>query len=97
MTADHEARLQSLYESFNARNLERVLAAMAPDVDWPDGWEGGRVVGHDAVRDYWHRQWAEIQPFVRPTAFAQRADDRLEVAVHQVVRDAGGNVSGQYT
>ena len=60
MTADREILLRSLYDAFNARDIDTVVAAMSPDVDWPNGWEGGRVVGHDAVRHYWERQWAEI-------------------------------------
>ena len=92
MTADREALLRSLYEAFNARDLDRVIAAMSPDVDWPNGWEGGRVVGHDAVRGYWERQWAEIRPNVRPTRIAERDDGTVEVAVHQVVRDRTGSI-----
>ncbi|RFU19208.1 nuclear transport factor 2 family protein [Geodermatophilus marinus] len=92
MTADREPLLRSLYAAFDARDIDTVLAAMAPDVDWPDGWHGGRVVGHDAVRRYWEAQWAEIRPSVRPTAVAQRDDGTVEVAVHQVVRDRTGTL-----
>jgi hypothetical protein len=45
--------LTRAYAAFNARNIDAVLAAMHPDVDWPNGWEGGRVRGHPQVRDYW--------------------------------------------
>jgi ketosteroid isomerase-like protein len=92
VTADREALLRSLYDAFNARDLDRVVAAMTPDVDWPDGWQGGRVVGHDAVRRYWTDQWASIRPTVRPTAVTERADGTVEVRVHLVVRDPGGGV-----
>ena len=44
-----EELLRSAYEAFNARDIDSALAAMTPDVDWANGWEGGRVVGHDAV------------------------------------------------
>jgi hypothetical protein len=67
-----------------------VIAAMHDDVDWPNAWEGGRVHGRAAVRDYWARQFAEIDPQVTPTAFAQRPDGRIAVTVHQVVRDPRG-------
>ncbi len=90
MTADRQDQLRSLYEAFNARDIDTVIAAMSPDVDWPNGWQGGRVVGHDAVRRYWERQWAEIRPHVRPTAFSEREDGSIEVMVHQVVRDPNG-------
>ena len=91
MTApDREESLRALYRAFNARDIDTVLAAMASDVDWPNGWEDGRVVGHDAVRRYWERQWAEIRPRVEPTGIRERPDGTVEVAVHQVVRDRGG-------
>jgi ketosteroid isomerase-like protein len=48
--------MRSLYSAFNARDVDACLAAMAPDVDWANGWEGGRVIGRAAVRDYWERQ-----------------------------------------
>ncbi len=93
MTApDREARLRALYLDFTARDLDAVLAAMSPDVDWPNGWEGGRVHGREGVRDYWERQWAEIRTAVQPTGIRERADGTVEVAVRQVVRDGAGAV-----
>jgi AMMECR1 domain-containing protein len=50
------------------------------------------VRGHAAVRDYWTRQWAAIDPRVEPVAIAELDDDRVRVDVHQVVRDLGGTV-----
>jgi hypothetical protein len=87
-----EQRLRHTYAAFNARDIDRVLAQMTADVDWPNAWEGGRVVGHAAVRDYWTRQWAEIDPHVEPTAFATLPDGRVEVEVHQVARALDGTV-----
>jgi len=93
MTASsREEFLRSLYRAFNARDIDAVLAAMSPDVDWPNGWEGGRVVGQDAVRRYWERQWAEIRPTVDPTSISERGDGTVEVGVRQVVRDRTGTV-----
>jgi ketosteroid isomerase-like protein len=80
------------YAAFNARDIEAVLAAMHPDVDWPNGWEGGRVRGHDQVRDYWTRQWAAIDPTVEPVGFSTDREGRMVVSVHQVVRDLDGRV-----
>ena len=88
----HEQMLRSLYEAFNARDVDTCLAAMTPDVDWANGWEGGRVVGRDAVRDYWRRQWAAIDSSAEPTAVSERPDGAVEVAVHLVARDKEGNV-----
>lgn len=54
--------LTEAYEAFNARDIERALATMHPEVDWPNGMEGGYVHGHDGVRGYWTRQWRLIDP-----------------------------------
>ena len=40
-----ERLIRDLYASFNARDIDAVIALMAPDVDWPNAWEGGRVHG----------------------------------------------------
>jgi len=88
----HEVFLRSLYGAFNSRNIGAVLAAMTSDVDWPNGWQGGRVVGQSAVRDYWERQWAAIDPSVEPVNIMQRTDGKVEVTVHQIVRNRSGSV-----
>src|ERR1044071_9486615 len=84
--------LAEAYAAFNARDVDRVLATMHPDVDWPNGMEGGYVHGHAAVRDYWRRQWRSIDPHVEPQRFAVEDDGRITVHVHQVVRDLSGRV-----
>ena len=89
---DHLAYFQGLYEAFNRRDVDAVLAMMSDDVDWPNAWKGGRVVGPDAVRDYWTAQWAEIDPRVEPLSVSERADGSLAVAVRQVVRSPGGEL-----
>jgi hypothetical protein len=88
----HEQRLQGLYKAFNDRDIATVLSAMAPDVDWPNGWEGGRLIGHDDVRRYWERQWAHVRVSVIPTSVTERPDGKAEVRVRQVVRDPSGAV-----
>ena len=52
----------------------------------------GREIGRDAVRAYWTRQWAAIDPHVEPVGMKERADGRVAVDVHQVVKDMEGNV-----
>ena len=84
--------LARTYAAFNARDAETVLAAMHPDVDWPNGLDGGREVGRAAVREYWARQWSAIDPRVEPRGFAIEPDGRVAVTVHQVVRDLAGSV-----
>jgi ketosteroid isomerase-like protein len=85
------------YRAFNARDIDTILAMMRPDVEWPNGMEGGYVHGHDEVRAYWERQWKLIDPRVEPTAFATDGDGRIVVTVHQVVRDLGGSVLADRT
>jgi hypothetical protein len=58
--------LTSAYAAFNRRDIDLVLSLMIPNVDWPNGMEGGRVHGHDQVRDYWRRQWTVLNPHVEP-------------------------------
>jgi nuclear transport factor 2 (NTF2) superfamily protein len=87
-----ERSLARVYKAFNQRDVDAVLAAMHPAVDWPNGWEGGRVTGRDQVRSYWSRQWAVLDPDVLPIAFEHRDDGRISVRVHQIVRDLSGNV-----
>jgi hypothetical protein len=89
---NQESLLIQIYEAFNRRDVDTVLAAMHPGVDWPNGWEGGRVTGHDEVRSYWSRQWAVLDPKVVPISFEHRDDGRVSVRVHQIVRDLSGSV-----
>jgi hypothetical protein len=89
---DHEQLLRAVYAAFNARDIDAAIATMHPDVDWPNAWEGGRVHGREAVRHYWARQFAEIDPRVDPQAFATTEDGRVAVEVHQVVRSPAGDV-----
>ena len=89
---DQERLLRSIYEAFNERDIDTALAAMHPAVDWPNGWEGGRVNGRDEVRSYWRRQWAAVDPTVIPVAFEHRSDGRISVRVQQTVRDLSGKL-----
>jgi hypothetical protein len=91
---DHLAHFQGLYEAFNRRDVDGVLAMMSAEVDWPNAWKGGRLVGRDAVRDYWTAQWQEIDPNVEPLSVTERADGGLAVTVRQVVRSADGQLLG---
>ncbi len=89
--------LAAAYRDFNARDIDAVLARMSDDVEWPNGWEGGYVRGHHEVRDYWVRQWAEIDPTVTPLDFYRAPDGRTDVTVRQVVRDRNGEVLSEAT
>jgi ketosteroid isomerase-like protein len=83
---------ERLYERFNARDIDAVLAHLTDDVEWPNGWEGGYVHGHDEVRAYWTRQWGEIDGTVVPEGFSRQSDGRIDVTVHQVVKNLAGDL-----
>lgn len=84
--------LKGVYERFNARDMETVLAAMTEDVIWANGMEGGHVHGRDGVRSYWTRQWAMVNPRVDPVGFSEGQDGEVVVEVHQVVHDLEGKL-----
>ena len=90
--SQHEELLRRAYEAFNARDVDAALALMHPDVDWPNGMEGGRVLGRAAVREYWTRQFEVIDSRVEPEGFTTDAEGRVVVDVHQVVRDTAGEL-----
>ena len=89
---EEERLLRRSYAAFNARDVDGALALMHPDVDWPNGMEGGRVNGSDDVRAYWERQFDLIDSRVEPETFDELGDGRMSVTVHQVVRDVRGSV-----
>jgi len=84
--------IHQAYAAFNARDIPTVLQTLHPQVRWARAWEGDYATGHAEVQAYWQRQWQELDPHVEPTAIRERADGRLEVAVHQVVHDKQGQL-----
>lgn len=92
MATERADSVRDLYESFNERDLDAVIAAMTPDVEWPNGWEGGRLLGRDEVREYWERQWKQIRPNTIVRAIQERSDGTVEARVRLVVRDPAGQV-----
>ena len=90
--SDEVDLLKHVYDRFNARDMQSVLAAMHEDVIWANGMEGGHVHGREGVRSYWTRQWAMLDPRVEPVAFAEGPEGEVVVEVHQVVRDLNGNL-----
>ena len=89
---DHARHFQRMYDAFNRRDADRVLEMMSDEVDWPNAWKGGRLVGRDAVRDYWTSQWSEIDPHVEPVLVTERADGTVAVRVRQVVHSREGEL-----
>lgn len=82
--------IEGIYRSFNARDIDAVLAVLSEDVAWANGMEGGHVHGREALRDYWTRQWAVISPHVEPVAFEKTDDGAIAVEVIQSIFDLDG-------
>lgn len=97
MSDANERLLRCAYAAFNARDIDGALATMHADVDWPNGMEGGRLHGHQEVRDYWRRQFDLIDSRVEPRQIEQRPDGQMIVTVHQVVRDRAGSTVSRNT
>jgi hypothetical protein len=89
--------LIKIYEAFNRRDIDTVLAKMHDDVDWPNGMEGGRVHGREGVRQYWLRQWSQINPRVEPQDFRTDPTGETIVTVHQIIRDLDGKLLADKT
>lgn len=85
------AVLNGLYDRFNARDIDGVMAWLTDDVAWANGMDGGHEQGQAAVRDYWTRQWAMISPHVEPVGFHRAADGAVVAEVVQTIRDLEGN------
>jgi ketosteroid isomerase-like protein len=83
--------LERIYASFNARDMEGVLAALTEDVAWANGMDGGHVHGREGVREYWSRQWAMVSPHVEPVGFHRTVDGAIIAEVLQTIRDLAGN------
>lgn len=92
MANQFEDLIYKAYSAFNERNIDKALSTMQPDVQWSKAWEGGYIVGHDEIHQYWTRQWTEINPKVDPVGFDKRENGSLEVKVHQNVKDLQGGL-----
>ncbi|HEU4470696.1 MAG TPA: nuclear transport factor 2 family protein [Flavisolibacter sp.] len=84
--------VRKAYLAFNSRNIDTALTTLHPNVQWPKAFEGGYVNGKEEIRAYWTRQWSEINPTVEPIGFHERENSKLEVTVHQIVKDLQGEL-----
>ena len=92
MTTQFKDLIKKAYAAFNERDIDKALSTMQPTIQWSKAWEGGYISGHSEIKEYWKRQWSEINPMVEPVDFNERANKSLEVTVHQQVKDLQGNV-----
>jgi hypothetical protein len=84
--------VKRLYEDFNARNIDAVLAMLIEDVLWANAMDGGYVRGHEGIREYWARQWSMVSPHVEPVGFRKSDDGSIFVEVIQTIRDLEGKL-----
>ena len=92
MTTELVEIINKAYSAFNSRDIDTALSTFHSKVQWPKAFEGGYVSGHEEIRNYWTRQWSEINPTVKPIRFSERPNGTLEVTVHQIVKDLEGNI-----
>src|SRR5258705_9390225 len=82
---------QDLYKNFNDRKIDLVISNMTDDVKWANGMDGGYVYGHDAIREYWTRQFTMVSSNVTPLEI-ETENGIIKIKVHQVVHDLTGNL-----
>jgi hypothetical protein len=90
--ADTKTLIEQAYSAFNKRDIDGALALMTQDVSWPKASEGGKVVGKEAIRAYWTRQWGEFDPHVEPLEITEGDGGRVRVRLHQLVKSLEGDV-----
>jgi hypothetical protein len=89
---DTKAVIERAYAAFNRRDIDGALVLMTPDVRWPKASEGGTIVGKEAIRVYWSRQWGEFDPHVEPLAMTEEGSGTTCVRVRQLVKSLDGHI-----
>ena len=84
--------IKKAYLAFNSRDISTALSTFHKNVEWPKAFEGGYINGHNEIREYWTRQWTEINPIVEPISIIEIANQKYEVTVHQLVKDLQGKI-----
>jgi ketosteroid isomerase-like protein len=84
--------ISQAYRAFNNRDVDGALALMTEDVSWPKASEGGRVVGKQAIREYWTRQWVDFDPHVEVLDMRDQDGGKVEVHVHLLVKNRRGEL-----
>ncbi|MEO6638592.1 MAG: nuclear transport factor 2 family protein [Ginsengibacter sp.] len=91
MTTQLKDLIKKAYAAFNERDIDKVVSTMQANVQWSKAWEAGYIRGHEEIKEYWTRQWKEINPNVEPVGFTERHNGAVEVDVHQKFKDLHGN------
>lgn len=92
LAQNYQDLITNAYNSFNARDIDKVLLTLHPKVKWARAWEGDYAHGHNEVRGYWERQWKEVDPHVTPVKLIALEDGKIKVEVDQLVKDLQGKI-----
>ena len=84
--------IRQAYVAFNSYDIPTLLTMLHPQVRWMRVQGGDYATGPDEVRSFWQRQWQKVDTHDEPTSICERADGRIEVAVHQLTTDKQGKV-----
>ena len=93
MNHDNRDNVGKAYQYFNNKAVDSILSLMHPNVSWPESWEGGYIQGHNDLKDYWAKQWAELHINVKPLTLKENSKGQVEATVHQIVKDLQGNIT----
>ena len=85
-------QLFGLYDAFNKRDIEPVIAMMHPLVAWANGMNAGFINGRDGVREYWLAQFQMINPQFNPLDYSLDNQGKAILKVRQVVHDLYGQL-----
>jgi ketosteroid isomerase-like protein len=95
MAAEDVQVVESWYEAYNARDLERLLELMHEDVDLTSagmsGVEGASHIGHHGMRRYFADLW---ETWEDPRVEVEHLLDRGEVVVMLGLTTGRGRLSG---
>lgn len=84
--------LRRAYALFNKRDVDRLLAMMTDDVEWPDVANDAVLHGKEAIRPYWEHQFEVANPRVEPIDFLQASEDLVAVVEQEVLDRHGAHL-----
>lgn len=94
---DRQALLSDLYEAYNRKDIEAVVAALHPEIDWPALFSEARIQGAEAVRQLFTEPFKVMNPEITPIDIRTDLHGRIRVRVSYVVRTLDGIVFTEET
>jgi ketosteroid isomerase-like protein len=82
----------TLHDAVERCDIEGVMSVFHPEARMPDGLEHVELVGLDAIRDYYLRQFAAIRTSASVIALKAVDQHRFETVIHVRVRGIGGGL-----